>query len=678
MAKPPLNEALLPKFSEIDPATIEPKISAVLNENRQKINQLLSQNQTYSWDNLMQPLEDMSEGLNNLWSPISHMHGVMETEALRKAYNQVLPLLTEYHTEIGQNTQLYNAIKSIRESDEFNQLNPAQQKIIENDIRDFKLAGIHLPEDQKKRLGELQKELSQLTTTFSEHLLDATGAWILHINDVNELKGLPEQAIQLAIDNAKHRNLTGYVLTLDYPSYTTGVKFLENRALRKQLYEAYSTRASDQGPDAHKWDNTPVIEAILKVRHEIAQIVGFDNYATYSLATKMAKRPEEVLAFLQDLAARSKSIAEREYHAILNYAKEKDGLTELEAWDISYYSEKLRVAEFEFSQEDLRPYFPIDVALKGLFDVVNKLYGISIRKEEGVEVWHPDVKFFSLYDENQQFRGGVYMDLYARPHKRDGAWMDECRVRFASKKKVQPPVAFLTCNFMPPVGDQPALLNHDDVITLFHEFGHCLQHLLSKVDYPSVSGINGVLWDAVEFPSQFMENYCWEKASLDGIAKHFDTGKPLPDVLYQKMIAAKNFQTGLLMMRQLEFALYDFRLHLEYNPALTNQAQTILDDVRKKIAVIPVPTFNRFQHSFSHIFAGAYAAGYYSYKWAEVLSADAYSLFEENGIFDHETGISFLKNILEPGGVPDPMEAFVAFRGRTPIIDPLLRHNGIT
>jgi len=671
------NQANLPVFTTIDPAKIEADTVAILNTNRSKLKDILAQSQPFTWANLMQPLEDMSDELGKFWSPISHMHGVKETESLRTAYNATLPHLTAYHTELSQNTDLFNAINSLANSAQFSQLSPAQQKIIENDIRDFKLAGVNLPADKKARIAELQLETCQLMTKFSENVLDATHAFILPITDKEKLAGLPEQAIKLAIDNAKQRSMDGYVFTLDYPSYSTAMKFLDNRELRKTLYEAYSTRASDQGVNAGKWDNSPVMNALLKNRQESAELLGFASFADYSLATKMAKTPDEVLNFLQDLVTRSKPIAQQEYDEVKNFAA-KEGLHDLEVWDISYYSEKLRQSLFNFSQEDLRPYFPISKVLQGLFSLVKKLYGIGVRQEDSIDVWHPDARFLSVYDEHNQLRAGFYIDLYARQHKRDGAWMDECRVRRRLNGKVQLPVAYLTCNFMPPVDDHEALLTHDEVNTLFHEFGHCLHHMLSKVDYPSVSGINGVPWDAVEFPSQFMENYCWEKESLDLFAGHYQTGEALPKELYEKMLAAKHFQTGLQMVRQLEFSLFDFLIHLDHDPVKPHFIQQILDQVRKDTTVIETPAFNRFQNSFSHIFAGGYAAGYYSYKWAEVLSSDAYSAFEEHGIFDHATGLSFMHNILEVGGVPDPMTAFVAFRGRKPTIDALLRHSGMT
>jgi len=677
MSYPSFQQKKLPYFNDIQPSQIEPQIQSLLTKNRQKLAEVLSQTGPYTWDNLMLPLEDMHDELNNKWAPLSHLHSVLETEELREVYNKVLPLLTQYNTELSQNEKLFQAISTLANSSEFAQLNAAQQKIIQNDIRDFKLAGIHLSADKKARLAMLQQKISQLATKFSENLLDATQAFTLQITDPNEVKNLPPQALELAIENAKRRGLEGYVLTLDYPSYSTALRFLDNRALRKQLYEAYTTRASELGPNAGQWDNTVVMEEILQIRHEMAQLVEFDNYADYSLATKMAKTAEEVLTFLNELVIKSKPIAEQEYQDIINFAKKLDGLDPIYAWDLPYYSEKLREQEFDFSPEALRPYFPIDTVLGGMFTLVNKLYGIHIQEQPNIEVWHKDVRFFAIYDEHNALRAGFYIDLYARPHKRDGAWMDECRSRRRMNGEIEYPVAFLTCNFMPPLGDQPALLTHDEVVTLFHEFGHCLHHMLTQIDYPTVGGINGVPWDAVEFPSQFMEYYCWEKESLDFIAAHYQTGAHLPDELYQKMIDAKHFQTGLQMLRQLEFALFDFRLHLEYNPEQIHPVATLLQTVREAVSVIPVPEFNRFANSFSHIFGGGYAAGYYSYKWAEVLSADAYAQFEENGIFDRVTGQAFLSNILEVGGSRDPMVSFVAFRGRKPTIDALLRHSGI-
>lgn len=670
-------ENILPHFSAIVPEQIETTIRDILDVNRSTIKSLLAQPGPYTWQNLMQPLEVLSDELSKTWSPINHLNSVLESDSLRKAYNSTLPHLTEYFTDYSQNEQLYKAMASIIESPEFATLSKAQKKLLENEIRDFKLAGVNLPQDKKNRMSELSQQLSKATTKFAENILDATGAWYLHKTNKEDLDGLPEQVLQLARDNAKLRGLEGYVITLDFPSYSTAMIYLKNRGMRQTIYEAHITRASELGPNAGKWDNSKVMDEILNIRYEMAKLIGFNNFAEYSLATKMAKTPAEVLGFLNDLVVRSKPFAESEYAEIVALARH-DGLPELEVWDVSYYSEKLRVQKYDFSQEDVRPYFPIEKVMNGMFTVVNKIYGLTIQEEKDIEVWHTDVKFYSIYDEQQQFRGGFYIDLYARPHKRDGAWMDDCiNRRRVSDKYVQFPVAYLTCNFMPAVENKPALLTLDDVLTLFHEFGHCLHHLLTKVDFPSVSGINGVPWDAVEFPSQFMENFCFEKESLALISAHYETGEPIPDDLHQKMVRAKYFQTGLQMVRQLEFALFDFRLHLEYHPYQGGQVQAVLDDVRSKVAVVPATSFNRFQNSFSHIFAGGYAAGYYSYKWAEVLSADAYAQFEENGILDRKTGKSFMENILEVGGVRDPMDSFIAFRGRKPTIDALLVQSGI-
>jgi oligopeptidase A len=668
----------LPLFNSVDPARIPTQMGELLEKNRQTLNTLLNQAGPYTWENLMQPLEEMGDELSKAWSPISHLHAVKETEALRKSYNEILPILTQYQTDLAQNEKLFNAISQIAQSPNFSNLDAAQRKIIDNELRDFKLSGIHLSADKKARMAELQKQLSLLMTKFSENVLDATQHWVLHLSDVKQLTGLPLHAQQLAADNAKQRGLKGYALTLDYASYAASLQFLKDRELRKQLYEAHVTRASAEGPHAGKWDNSQVMADILNVRLEIAQLAGFVNYAEYSIATKMAPSTQAVLDFLLDLVTRSKAMAEKEYQEVAAFAHKLDGLPQLEVWDLPYYAEKLRESQFHFSPEDLRPYFPINTVLNGLFNIVQRLYGITVQHEPNIEVWDPHVQFFSIYDKQHNLRGGLYIDLYARPHKREGAWMDECRQRRRIHgNHLQRPVAYLTCNFMPPVAEQSALLTHDDVLTLFHEFGHCLHHLLTKVDFPSVAGINGVAWDAVEFPSQFMENFCWEKESLALITAHYQTGALLPDELYQKMLNAKNFHAGIQMLRQLEFSLFDFRMHMSTEPIQPQQIQFILDETRKEVAVVHPPAFNRFQNSFAHVFAGSYAAGYYSYKWAEVLSADAYAKFQENGILDAATGQSFMENILEVGGVRDPMVSFIAFRERAPTIDALLQQSGI-
>jgi len=673
-----LNQGPLPVFSTISPQQIEPTLKQIIMHNRAKLRELLKNNTTFTWDNLILPLEELTNQLNKMWSPVSHLHAVMESDELRAVYNACLPLLTEYHTEFMQNEALYHAVKNIADSSAYKNFSPVQMKAIENELRDFHLAGVSLSADAKARFTELQKKISQLCTQFGENLLDATHGWTLLITDLRDLKGLPEQTIKIAEQTAQQHGKTGWELTLDYPCYSMVMKYLENRELRRQIYETYVTRASELGPQAGRWNNTQIMEDILKIRHELATLLGFANFAEYSLKTKMAKKPEQVLNFLHDLVARSKSFGEKEMLELTEFAKSSDEISHLEAWDLGYYTEKLRLAKYAVSQEKLRAYFPVNKVLAGMFAVMGRLFGIKIVERTGIDTWHPHVQFFEIYDSDDKLRGYFYTDLYARKHKRDGAWMDECRIRqILSDGTLQYPVAFLTCNFTRPIDNKPALLTHDDVQTVFHEFGHCLHHLLTKVDFASLSGINGVPWDAVEFPSQFFEHWCWDKETLKLISAHETTGEPLPDDLYDKLIAAKNFQSGMHMLRQLEFALFDFRLHLEFDPAKNSQVQKILDEVRAEVSVVPTPKFNRFQHSFSHIFAGGYAAGYYSYKWAEVLSSDAFSRFEEKGIFDPESGRAYLTNILEQGGVYDPMDLFVAFRGREPQIDALLRQSGL-
>lgn len=674
-----LNQGALPVFGVIQPEKIEPVLKEVISANRDALHALLNNDKTVTWENFILPLEEMDNRLGKMWSPVSHLHAVMESDALRAAYNVCIPLLTEYHTEFMQNEKLFGAVKKIAESPEYKNFTPVQNKAIANQLRDFRLAGVSLDASDKIRFLELQKKISQLCTKFSENILDATQGFTLHVTDRETLHGLPEQTLKIAEETARHHKKTGWELTLDYPCFSMVMKYLENRKLRREMYEAYVTRASDQGPSAGKWDNTQIMEDILKIRHELANLVGFANFAEYSLATKMAKTPETVLDFLQDLLKRSKKIGEKEMEELREFAKSLGHVDTLEPWDLAYYTEKLRIVKYDVSQEELRAYFPADKVLSGMFSVMGRLFGIRLVERFDVDVWHPDVQFFEVYDSENHLRGYFYTDLYARKHKRDGAWMDECRVRQTLPDgTLQYPVAFLTCNFTSPVDGKPSRLTHDEVQTVFHEFGHCLHHLLTLVNFAPLSGINGVPWDAVEFPSQFFEHWCFDRQTLTEMSCHEVTGETLPDVLYEKLIAAKNFQSGMQMLRQLEFALFDFRLHLEFDPTKGPMVQKMIDDVRKKVAVVPTAPFNRFQHSFSHIFAGGYAAGYYSYKWAEVLSSDAFSRFEEKGIFDPESGRAFLKNILEQGGVYDPMELFIAFRGRRPTIDALLRHSGLS
>jgi len=676
MNNPLLDMEGLPPFSRIKPEHVEPAIHQLLEICRETTQNLLASEHKFTWTSLISPLEQLDDRLARAWSPVSHMNSVVNSDELRQAYNACLPKLSDYATEMGQNERLFNAYKSVADSDE--PLNPAQRKLLENALRDFHLSGVDLPDEKKVRFKQISQKLSKLGSQFEENLLDATNAWSKLITEKDLLAGLPESALDLARQTAQQRGeQEGWMLTLDFPSYLPVMTYADNRELRQELYRAFSTRASDQGPHAGQWDNSEIIEQILRLRHEQAQLLGFDNYADRSLAKKMAESCDQVMHFLDDLTSRSHLQAETELAQLRRFADEQYQATELEAWDIGYYSEKLRQHRYNITQEELKPYFPETRVVPGMFDVVTRLYGIRINEVEGVDCWHPDVRFFEVRDRAGELRGQFYLDLYARPKKRGGAWMDGCIDRMFSDDCDQIPVAYLTCNFSPPVGSKPALFTHDEVETLFHEFGHGLHHLLTRVDYPGVAGINGVAWDAVELPSQFMENWCWEREALDLISGHFESGEAIPEPLYQKMRAAKNFHSGMQMVRQLEFSLFDFRVHREYDPAIGGRVPEILDQVRKQVAVVQPPAFNRFAQGFSHIFAGGYAAGYFSYKWAEVLSADAFSLFEERGIFDSDTGASFLKNILEQGGSKDAMELFIAFRGREPKIDALLRHSGI-
>jgi oligopeptidase A len=677
MQNPLLHTSHLPLFSKIKPEHVEPAIDQLLAEARSLVEKLLSATDPFTWENLIEPLDNIEDRLNKAWSPVSHLNSVVNSDSLRKAYNACLPKLSEYSTEMGQNEKLLRAYQAVADSDAFSSLDIAQKKTIHNALRDFRLSGIELNEKDKKRFKEINLELSRLSSKFEENLLDATNAWNKHIEDKTLLKGLPETALMLAQQTAQQHEKSGWMITLEFPSYLAITTYADNRDLRKELYAAFCTRASDQGPYANKWNNSAMMTQILALRHEKAQMLGFNNYAEYSLTTKMADTPSQVTDFLENLADKSRQQAQRDLHELKQFAKDEHGLDPLEAWDISYHSEKMRQHRYQLSQEEVKAYFPITRVLPGLFNVVERLYGLKITAIKEFDGWHDDVRFFEIHDRNKHLRGQFYLDLYARPKKRGGAWMDDCVSRKKNQGELQTPVAYLTCNFTPPAGNDPALLTHDEVTTLFHEFGHGLHHMLTQVDYLPVSGINGVEWDAVELPSQFMENWCWEQEALELISGHYQTGEKLPDSLFKKMLAAKNFQSGMMMVRQLEFSLFDFRIHQQYDRTKGARIYEILDQVRQQVAVVSPPGFNRFAHSFSHIFAGGYAAGYYSYKWAEVLSSDAFSLFEENGIFDQETGSAFLTNILEKGGSQNAMALFVNFRGREPEIDALLRHNGI-
>ena len=678
MANPLLENLQLPAFSRIRPEDAEPAIDTLINEHRNLVQALLKKQEAPSWETLVRPIEEQDDKLQRAWSPIRHLHSVADSDALRAAYNACLPKLTDHITALGQNEALYRAYKALAESSEFPRLTIAQQKIIENALQDFRLSGVELNREDKQRYQTLQQKLARLQTQFEENLLDATHGWTKQITDAAGLAGLPDTVIELAAKNAKRHDKEGWLFTLEFPSYQPVITYADDRALRQEIYLAYNTRASDRGPTAGKWDNSSLMTEILSLRQALAALLGYPNYAEYSLVKKMAATPDEVMTFLNSLVKHSKAVAETEMAALQAFAQQEHGVEALQAWDIPYYSEKLRQKQFDFSQEELRLYFPANQVVEGLFAVVRKLYGLSINAKAGIDVWHPEVTFFEIRDDSGCLRGGFYLDLYARSHKRGGAWMDECVNRRLHNGMVQTPVAYLSCNFTPPVAGKPALLTHDEVLTLFHEFGHGLHHILTLVDYAGVAGINGVPWDAVELPSQFLENWCWERESLNLFGRHFETGAPIPAGLLNKMRRARMFHAGMQMVRQLELALFDFCLHHERRGQNIADLQLLLDEIRQRIAVVKPPADNRFQHGFSHIFAGGYAAGYYSYKWAEVLSADAFSRFEEDGIFNADTGRAFLRSILESGGSRPPMDLFVEFRGRKPTIEALLRHLGIS
>ncbi|HIE4012110.1 TPA: oligopeptidase A [Serratia marcescens] len=678
MTNPLLTPFSLPPFSAIRPEDIVPAVQSALADCRAAVERVVAQPGPFTWDNLCQPLAESDDRLSRIWSPIGHLNSVKNSPELRAAYEQALPLLSEYGTWVGQHEGLYQAYRSLKEGAAFETLSVPQRKAVDNALRDFELSGIGLSADKQQRYGEIVARLSELGSTYSNNVLDATMGWSKLITDEAELSGLPESALAQAQAMAQAKEQDGWLLTLDMPSYLPVLTYADNRALREEMYRAFATRASDQGPNAGKWDNSEVMAETLALRHELAQLLGFDTYADKSLATKMAESPDQVIGFLSDLAKRARPQAEQELAQLRAFAKQHYGVDELDAWDITYYGEKQKQHLFSISDEQLRPYFPEQRVVEGLFEVVKRIYGITAKERKDVDTWHPDVRFFDLFDADGELRGSFYLDLYARENKRGGAWMDDC---VGSLRKadgtLQKPIAYLTCNFNRPLGDQPALFTHNEVTTLFHEFGHGLHHMLTQIDTAGVSGINGVPWDAVELPSQFMENWCWEPEALAFISGHYQSGEPLPKAMLDKLLAAKNYQAALFILRQLEFGLFDFRMHFEYSPEKGAQILPTLAEVKKMVAVVPSPSWGRFPHAFSHIFAGGYAAGYYSYLWAEVLSADAYSRFEEEGIFNAETGKSFLDNILSRGGSEEPMTLFKRFRGREPQLDAMLRHYGI-
>jgi oligopeptidase A len=676
MNNPLLSSSPLPLFSAIKPEHIFPAIEKIINENRQEVAKLVSDCKNPTWENLIYPLELLDKKLNDAWSPIGHTKQVMNSPALREAYEKCLPLLSEYGTEMGQNKELYSLYKKISASNEFATYSPSRKKIIQDALRDFKLSGIALPPEKQKQFGELRKKLSELSSKFSNNVLDATMSWSKLITDVNELKGIPENTLQGYAEAAKKKEKSGWLLTLNGPSYIPLITYCENRQLRQEIYEASNTRASDQGPDAKKFDNTPTMEEILKFRHELAKLLDFNNYAELSIATKMAKTTAEVLSFLNDLAEKSYPQGVEELKALKEFAKENLNLNDLKSWDVPFVAEKLRQHRYNISQEEVRPYFAAEKVIQGMFEIVNRIFGLTFEQVKEFDSWHPDALFYKVKRDGKHI-ASFFFDLYARENKQGGAWMDSCRSRMKTDDGIVLPVAYLVCNFSGPIGNKPALITHDDVVTLFHEFGHGLHHMLTEVNELGASGIAGVAWDAVELPSQIMENWCWEKAGLEILAEHYETGEKLPEEMINKLLKAKNFGTAMALLRQIELALFDFELHTFYATEKYQGIQKTLDSVRQRVVVLQPPAINRFQNSFSHIFAGGYAAGYYSYKWAEVLSADAFSKFEEKGIFDRSTGLEFVEAVLSKGGSEDIAELFVNFRGRPPKIAAFLRHQGI-
>ncbi len=673
----------LPRYTEVKPEHVTPAVDQLLAENRALVDKLAAEAGPPTWDGFAAPLEDANERLSRAWGQVSHLHSVLDSPELREVYNENLPKITQYYAELGQHEGLFRRFKALAASPEYPTLSAARRKIINNELRDFRLGGAELPDDRKARFMAIQEEMAKLSAKFEENLLDATNAWSKVVEDAEALAGVPDDVKQMFAEMAQADGRTGWKLNLQAPSYLPVMQFCSNRALREEMYRAYVTRASEFGPA--DLDNTPLITQIVKLRQEAARLLGYPDYAHVSLVPKMAQTPAEVLDFLDELARRAKPYAERDMAELREYAAKDLDLPDLQAWDVAYASEKLREARYAFSEQEVKQYFQEPRVLAGLFRLIETLYGLEIRESQA-PTWHASVKFFDIRDrsgkpgvqQGGQLVGQFYLDLYARDSKRGGAWMDDAITRRRTRGGIQTPVAYLNCNFARPVGGKPALLTHDEVITLFHEFGHGLHHLLTRVEDLGVSGINGVEWDAVELPSQFMENFCWEWDVLKHMTAHVDTGEPLPQALFDKMLAAKNFQAGMQTMRQIEFALFDMHLHHDFDPAGPKSALDLLNEIRRQVAVVIPPDYNRFPNNFSHIFAGGYAAGYYSYKWAEVLSADAYSLFEENGVLNPEVGHRFWSEILAQGGSRPAIESFKAFRGREPTIDALLRHNGMT
>jgi len=658
----------LPAFHSIRPEHVETAVQRTLEQQRAKLSRAVEV--AVPTFESAEELERIQDAIQRMWGPVAHLNAVVSTPELRDAYNNCLPLIAEFGTELAQNETLYTLFSRLARN-----IDPGEKtklQLLSQSLRDFRLAGVALPAQARGRFKDVMKELAQRQATFEQNLMDATDAFKHHVTDERNLAGIPDMVLHRASELAEAQGQPGWLLTLDSPTYLAIMTHARSDELRALYYEAWVTRASDQGPQAGRWDNRPLIEEITSLRHESAALLGFDNFAQLSLATKTAGSPEEVLAFLQDLAEKSRPVAQAELEELTEFAGKA-----VKPWDVAYFSEQLKQDRFGLAEDELRPYFPLPRVLQGLFRVVEKLFDLKIRERRGIEAWHPDVAYYEVCAGNDTPVGGVFTDLFTRPNKRGGAWMDECLVRCELEGLSQRPVAYLVCNFNPPVGSDPSLLTHDDVVTLFHEFGHTLHHLLTEVDYPSLAGINGVPWDAVELPSQFLENYAWLPEVLPWISGHYQSGETLPAEKLKTLSASRTFQAGLATARQIEFALFDFRIHVEYNPSKGSRAEEVLARTRQEVAVMEVPPFNRFPNTFSHVFGGGYAAGYYSYKWAEVLAADAFSAFEERGSFDHGTAERFRNCILATGGSRDAMDAFKAFRGRAPSLEPLLRQAGI-
>lgn len=680
-ANPLLQDAYFPAFNAVEPSHVLPALAGEINAGREQLQALLKSDVAVSYDSLLKPLEDRQDQLSRMWAVVSHLHAVCDSEALREVYQQAVAELTAYGTELAHHEGLYRAVQAVADGKGFDTLTADQKTAVRYHLRDFKLAGVALSKDDKKQFSALQQQLAKLGCTFEANVLDATQGWHVHLQDDVRMAGLPELARQAAAQAADLRGKKGFVLTLDMPCYLAVLMHAEDRSLREDMYCAFVTRASDRGPTAGKWDNSKVLVQTLQARQRMAQMLGFEHYADYSFATKMARAPQEAVDFLQDIVVRCRPVAEAEYADMQQFAKEQCGIEELKPWDRAFVSERMRQAHFNLTEEQLRPYFPLPQVMQGLFSVFHKVYGLSVESladhEAVAKVWDEAVTVYQINDATGNARGYCYVDLFTRQHKRGGAWMDVCRHRrIEAEGGVQLPVAYVTCNFQPPVGDKPALLTHDDVLTLFHEFGHALHHILTQVDVVECAGINNVPWDAVELPSQLMEFWCWQKPVLQELSGHYETGEPLPAAMLDQLLAAKNFQVGMAVLRQCEFALFDLTLHAQ-SVSTADEVQAVLDGVRQEVSVLPVWEQDRFQHGFSHIFAGGYAAGYYSYLWAEVLASDTFAAFEETDIFDRETGQRFMRAVLERGGEVDPAVAFEQFRGRGVSLDAWLRHRGI-